>query len=387
MNKRELLFAVAAAFIVLAVSGASAQSTLFLNEAFSRGTDADPDWVELYNHSGATVDVGGYMVYDNGGQSGSKPKKTLPAGTTIAPWGFLVIVTDKTNDPADFGLGSGGDKVWLETPAGAVIDSSVFGAMQETESWQRIPDGGPWKMSSPLTRGVTNVVVKLNEAFSRGTDAEPDWVELYNNCADTIDISGYLVYDNGGQSGSKPKKAVPAGTLLLPHDYLVITTDKTGAESDFGLGSGGDKVWLEDSTGTLVDSVEFGALTETQSYSRIPDGGLWQITETVTKGAANIGSTDVAADPEVVKEFHLGQNYPNPFNPSTQISFTLPHAADVQIAVYNLAGQKVAELANGRMSEGLHQLTFDARALPSGVYLLTIESAVFSASKRMVLMK
>jgi hypothetical protein len=368
------------------VSG-GAVAAILLNEAFSRGTTDNPDWVELYNPSETEVDISGFMVYDNGGQAGSKPKKVVPAGTTIGPLGFAVIVTDNTGSDSDFGLGSGGDKVWLESPTGAVIDSVEFGAMGTTESYQRIPDGGAmWKMSKPITRGTSNIPVKMNEIYSRGTTADPDWIELYNSSADTMDISGYKIYDNGGQAGTKPKKVVAAGTKVAPKAWFVIVTDD-GSESAFGLSSGGEKVWLEDSTGVVVDSVAFLAMGTTESYSRVPDAGLWQLVPVITRGATNGGGSGVASEPKTVSDFTLHQNYPNPFNPSTKIAFTLPQAADVQVAVYNLAGQMVAELANGRLAAGAHQLTFDANGLASGIYIYTIRSADFSAAKRMVLMK
>jgi len=371
---------------MVTVTGAAAAGVMF-NEAFSRGSAEAPDYVELYNPSAAAVDVSGYKVYDNGGQAGSKPKKELPAGSVIAPWGFMAITVDNTGADSDFGLSSGGDKVWLENTTGAVIDSVEFGAMQPTESWQRIPDGGAYKLSSPITRGTSNLPVKLNEAYSRGTDTDPDWVEIYNSCADTLDVSGYKVYDNGGQAGTKPKKEVPAGTLLPPKGLLVIVVDKTGADSDFGLGSGGDKVWLEDAAGAVVDSVEFGALEPTQSWARKPDAGLWQITDAITKGTPNGDPTGVATEPRVVEGYSLRQNYPNPFNPSTKIDFVLPRTADVQVAVYNLRGEMVAELVNGRLAAGSHQLTFNADGLASGIYIYAIRSAEFATAKRMVLMK
>ena len=59
----------------------------------------------------------------------------------------------------------------------------------------------------------------------------------------------------------------------------------------------------------------------------------------------------------------------------------------MQVAVYGLNGQMVAELVNGRLAAGSHQLTFNAANLASGVYIYTIRSADFSAARRMVLMK
>jgi len=235
--------------------------------------------------------------------------------------------------------------------------------------------------------GAAAAGVMFNEAFSRGSAEAPDYVELYNPSAAAVDVSGYKVYDNGGQAGTKPKKEVPAGTLLPPKGLLVIVVDKTGADSDFGLGSGGDKVWLEDAAGAVVDSVEFGALEPTQSWARKPDGGLWQITDAITKGTPNGDPTGVATEPRVVEGYSLRQNYPNPFNPSTKIDFVLPRTADVQVAVYNLRGEMVAELVNGRLAAGSHQLTFNADGLASGIYIYAIRSAEFATAKRMVLMK
>ncbi|MEW6755542.1 MAG: ASPIC/UnbV domain-containing protein [Candidatus Latescibacterota bacterium] len=57
----------------------------------------------------------------------------------------------------------------------------------------------------------------------------------------------------------------------------------------------------------------------------------------------------------------LSQNYPNPFNGGTVIRFTLPAAGPVHLAVYNLAGQRVATLVSGERSGGAHAVTWDGR--------------------------
>jgi len=62
--------------------------------------------------------------------------------------------------------------------------------------------------------------------------------------------------------------------------------------------------------------------------------------------------------------------YPNPFNLSTTVAVTLPEAANLKVEVVNIAGQQVAELADGRYAAGKVTMTFDASNLSSGVYFI-----------------
>lgn len=142
--------------------------------------------------------------------------------------------------------------------------------------------------------GITQVIVeptiiKINEVYSRGVTTDPDWIEIYNAGNTAVDISGYKIYDSGGQGGTKPKMAVPAGTMLAAKGRYVIVTDiaSTVDPAGFGLSSGGEEVWLEDKNGVVIDNVAFPAMDVTQSYSRIPDGGTWALTSNITKNAAN----------------------------------------------------------------------------------------------------
>ncbi len=87
------------------------------------------------------------------------------------------------------------------------------------------------------------------------------------------------------------------------------------------------------------------------------------------------------------KQFSLSQNYPNPFNPSTTIRFALPQQTLVQLDVYNLLGEKVAELINTEMPAGYHQTVLDASSLSSGVYFYRIQAGTFISTKKLMLLK
>ena len=85
--------------------------------------------------------------------------------------------------------------------------------------------------------------------------------------------------------------------------------------------------------------------------------------------------------------FAVHGTYPNPFNPVTALSFTLPEAVKVSLKVYDISGRLVATLVDGFRDAGIHEVTFDASHLSSGIYLYRLNAGDFSASGKMVLMK
>ncbi len=87
------------------------------------------------------------------------------------------------------------------------------------------------------------------------------------------------------------------------------------------------------------------------------------------------------------EEFSLSQNHPNPFNPVTEISFSLPQANQVSLDVYNITGQKVAEIASGQFEAGNHSVTWDASGQASGVYFYRLQAGEFEATRKMLLLK
>jgi len=90
--------------------------------------------------------------------------------------------------------------------------------------------------------------------------------------------------------------------------------------------------------------------------------------------------------------FSLKQNYPNPFNPSTEISFSLEANSNVELAIFNVIGQKVRVLENGSRLAGTHTIKWDGRdqlgnAMPTGLYFYTLTDGANSITKKMALMK
>ena len=99
------------------------------------------------------------------------------------------------------------------------------------------------------------------------------------------------------------------------------------------------------------------------------------------------GITDVNDEKYTPDQYNLLQNYPNPFNPSTRISFEIPYVNKVQLSVYNILGEKVAELLNQEMAAGKHFIEFNAANLTSGIYFYEIKTNNFLDVKKMIMLK
>lgn len=85
--------------------------------------------------------------------------------------------------------------------------------------------------------------------------------------------------------------------------------------------------------------------------------------------------------------FKLHQNFPNPFNPSTKLTFEVAKTGKVQLEVFNLLGQRVAELVNDQRAAGIYTVNFDASNFSSGIYIARFVSGGIVQTQKMTLLK
>ena len=101
------------------------------------------DWIELYNSSGSSVDVGGWGITDKA----DKPYRfTIPTGTVIPAGGRKVIFCDGTAGETDtsiapFGLSTSGETLTLTDTSGNIASQITFGDMAKDTSYGQYPDG------------------------------------------------------------------------------------------------------------------------------------------------------------------------------------------------------------------------------------------------------
>lgn len=104
-------------------------------------------------------------------------------------------------------------------------------------------------------------------------------------------------------------------------------------------------------------------------------------------GAPSI-TTGITEETHIVPaEYKLYQSYPNPFNPSATIRYTIPHAAKVNIKIYDILGREIAVLVDEYKPAGTYSVKFNGDNLASGVYFYQLHAGNFIKTNKMILMK
>lgn len=189
-----------------------AQNSVVINEimASNETTATDnageyDDWIELYNNSSITVDLGGWYISD---KTDNLTKYELPSGTTINASDYLIIWADEDSsqgpDPVhtNFKLSKSGETVILSDNFGVVIDSITFGQQTTDMGFARNPNGtGNFVIQTPTFDGnnetsSANEVERLNNfsMFPNPTSG------LFNILIDAdFDYNTFEVFDVQGR--------------------------------------------------------------------------------------------------------------------------------------------------------------------------------------------
>ena len=107
---------------------------------------------------------------------------------------------------------------------------------------------------------------------------------------------------------------------------------------------------------------------------------------------AFLPTTTDAPAPPVAWRFQLHSSTPNPFNPVTTIRFELDRAGPARVEIFDLAGRLVRTLTQGQREAGLFGIVWDGtdgrgRRVPSGTYLMRLESTGRTATQKLTVLK
>lgn len=175
--------------------------------------------------------------------------------------------------------------------------------------------------------------------------------------------------------------------------HVTAAVDSSPSSDHVPLSQAGySAVWLSEGTTTEVAGHDPYLHKAADTLGNLMPGMVRRATQLAVATAAEfarpLGLSEVRSQPKLPTQMSLWQNYPNPFNPTTTIRYALPQRGRVTITVYNMLGQKVAELARGKDIEaGYHEVTFDGSNLASGVYLCRMQAGSFVGVRKLLLMR
>lgn len=232
-----------------------------INEYIASGTDA----VELYNSSNAGCNISGCVLQDDNNNA-----YTIPAGTIIGARGYLNINT------LPFGLSAqNGDSIILWSPnKNKILDAVSFGPQLDGISEGRFPDGSDdWRKLATPTFGSANTSeyqppVVINEIMFKSPWGDNyNYIELYNNTANNIDISGWKLSGVGF--------SFSAGVQISAGGYVVVGKDASTLINTYGnvlsaqncfswnanskLSENGEMLELKNSADQTVDCVTYSS--------------------------------------------------------------------------------------------------------------------------------
>ena len=172
---------------------------------------------------------------------------------------------------------------------------------------------------------------------------------------------------------NNPSKYIYCGFHAVLDPTAFIQRYDESASSFYGLGTVENLEIQNDSI--MFATTTTNEATYTRNILNMKDGQI-------------IIVTDIDAGGKTTPEkYLLFQNYPNPFNPTTTIKYDLPKESMVQLIIYNILGEKVAELVNTFQKPGSYNVEWNANKFASGVYIYWIKAGDFISARKLILLK
>ncbi len=227
-----------------------------------------------------------------------------------------------------------------------------------------------WSNQSGFNMKLSDFILRDPQSGSHETVTDDPDKKLslwWNEVESDFDITytWYLDRANGDFSDALLEKEIDIQLVEVPHSVIYQKLSEKGVDIDSTFHG----QWTVKATG---GPLEVWAEKPFEIFIQ-RDGTDTQSSEERDK-----------AHPESVE---LHQNYPNPFNPTTIIRFELPHTEQVRLEVFDVSGRKISTLLDETVSAGMHEVTFDASGLSSGMYLYKMQTNNFLQTRQMMFIK
>jgi Secretion system C-terminal sorting domain len=241
--------------------------------------------------------------------------------------------------------------------------------------------------ASLITNGYLEKVKSITQSY------DPDLGSGFNTLATMLGGNGYWV--NVNTAVADFVYPVPARALETEAvEYIwtpVIYTNSTcayanlKAEGQIAAFAGDECRGVSQITDGCVSLVINGEEAETVTFKLYQNGQVSDLNTEITTAPGEDVFFEFTSDAPIATQ--LLNAYPNPFNPETTIAYQLSDAGNVNISVYNIKGQKVAELMNSNHEAGDHSVVWQAAGQASGIYFVKMRTNGMDQIQKLILMK
>ncbi|HAB18729.1 MAG TPA: hypothetical protein DCE44_20100, partial [Verrucomicrobiales bacterium] len=273
------------------VNSSALSPAVRLNEV-SAQPEPSLDWIELRNSGAQAVMLNGWSLTDDP----REPRKfVFGSNSQISAGGFVLVYCDPATSvgglKSSFGLDFGGEQVVLFDSNTNVVDVLAFGPQALGYTTGRIGPEGEWQLTEPTpaaanesaATGSLDAVV-INE-FLADSDAGDDWIELHNSASLPVTLTGTYL----GTSNAFFRITAP--TFIGPGGFAVVTADEQPGPShvDFKLPAEGGMIALSDSSGRVLNRVDYPRQLPDVTSGRVPDatGSIVTLPFSATPGGSN----------------------------------------------------------------------------------------------------
>lgn len=314
--------------------------------------------------------------------------ESVPVGPVVATINVPqppTVITDGFESYTNFALAM--PYVSITTPGWTLTDVDLSPTATITNT--TFPGSGaamafmafnPSATTPPITTMPTHGGAKMAACFAATTPSNNDWMITHRIHIGTQATIKFWAKSLTAQYG-------------LERFKVGISTNPSQAPATFAIISGATHVeapitWTQYTYNVPASYNNQNISVGIQCVSN--DAFIFFVDDVLIQGYnCYVGNDD---DTVPVATTELLGNYPNPFNPETLISYNVKTEAPVSIEVYNLKGQKVKSLVNGKAKSGNHSISWNGtddngKKVTSGVYFYRMTSGKYTSSRKMILMK
>lgn len=421
-----------------------ASGSVLISEIIFTPRSGEPEWVELYNNSNSTINLKNWKISDvlstptkvtiTTSDLFLEPNKYIVLASNISIINFYDSIPSQIQIVNIPSLNNDKDGVVIYDDRGLVIDSVFYFSdwgltnksierisfslpSNDRNNWvASVADSGgtPGRQNSVLNIKSYNFQdVVINEIMYEPLKGFPEYVEIFNNSNDSINLAGWKIIEGGENSFLLSSRSF----YLNPGEFFLLVSDssifnqfpylnevrsysfiKITGTSNLSLSNSGDLILLKDVFNKTIDSVNYALDWHNPDIESYKGRSLERISPLLNSNdprnwstsVDKIGGTPIRQNSIYLKKIKSQTKLdisPNPFSPDqdgfedhTIITYQLPvETAQIRVRIFDSIGRLVRVLADNEPAGSTGSIIFDGlddnhQPLRIGIYIVLLEA-------------